>query len=78
MSAYYVHVSYPSGHSRSVEADTLEELAEAARTELAKPGEFSVTMCGAGAEGGYGDDGSEWWDGLTDEEHDELEAMGAL
>jgi hypothetical protein len=50
-------------------------LDEAIAFALTRPHDVSVQVCGDGAEGGYGDDGSGWRDGLTDAERERVEEV---
>ena len=71
MSAPYT-VAYGYGdHSRK-----FDTLTEAIAFADARPGDASVRIWGDGAEGGYGDDGSKFWDGLTDDERELVEEAG--
>jgi hypothetical protein len=75
MSAPYkvwIHGPYVS-HDRMIDCETLPEAIEKA---LAYEGKGWVSVIGDGAEGGYGDDGSQWRDGLTDEEREMVEEAG--
>lgn len=56
----------------TVECETFEE---ACAWAIAYTGPGWLRIIGDGAEGGYGDDGSGWWDGLTDEERERAEEL---
>lgn len=71
MSAPY-HVSYRYGDCDK-SFPTLAEAIDFART---RTNDISVAIYGDGAEGGYGDDGSKWWDGLTEDERETIEEAG--
>ncbi len=60
-------------HDRTIDCETLDEAIEKA---LAYEGKGWVQVQGDGAEGGYGDDGSQFWDGLTDDEREMVEEAG--
>ena len=73
---YSVFISYPSGHQRSVPCDTFSAAIAEAMWQNAQPGLKYVTVHGDGAEGGYGDDGSVFHDGLTEDERETLQEVG--
>ena len=73
MSAPY-SVGYGYGdHSRDF--PTLPE-AIAFGLDRQQRGDMSVRIWGDGAEGGYGDDGTGFWDGLTETERETIEEAG--
>ena len=74
MTAPY-HVSYGYG-DHSQKFATLDEAIEFALARRETKADISVMVYGDGAEGGGGDDGTKWHDGLTDEERERLEEAG--
>lgn len=71
---YYVWIDHAGDH-RHIDCESLTEaIAVASRVP---PKRYQVvTVCGDGAEGGYGDYGSQWWDGLSEDERERVEAAG--
>lgn len=77
MSRYSVFISYPSGHQKSIPCETLGGAIAEAKWQESTAGLKYVAVHGEGAEGGYGDDGSVFWDGLSDDERETVnEALG--
>lgn len=71
---YYVLIDN-FGDQRTIDCQTLDEAIDVASHQTLHPAK-RVMVCGEGAEGGYGDDGSGFWDGLTDDERDRCEEAG--
>lgn len=66
-----------TGDHKYIECWSLAEAIERAGN-VAQRNWRTVQVIGDGAEGGYGDDGSGWWDGLTDDEREQVEEAGLL
>jgi hypothetical protein len=74
MSCYSVWIDYAGDHTY-IDCDTLVEAIQ--RAQEVTPARYKrVHVIGDGAEGGYGDDGTGWWDGLTNEERELVEEAG--
>lgn len=67
---------YTVGYGYGDHSRTFETLPEAIAFAQSRPSDASVHIYGDGAEGGYGNDGTQWHDGLTDDEHEQLEDAG--